>query len=274
MLKQRIITAAILIPLVIWSIFSLSSQSFTYVLAVILFLATLEWNNFVAYSNKVTGWIFSIVTVLVYLYLNNVANTHFYNIIIYIALAWWLLTLPLLNRFPFSSTHLIHNKWLKVIIGFVMLLSTFIALNLLRNTTAYGPDYVMYLLLIIWFADSGAYFTGRAWGKHKLIERVSPGKTWEGVAGAMTVSLVVAAVAVNLLNVTSSHSIMFILLSLITVAFSVVGDLTESMFKRMVNLKDSGQLLPGHGGILDRIDSLTAALPVFLAGLWLMETLA
>ena len=274
MLKQRIITAAILIPLVIWSIFSLSSQSFTYVLAAILFLATLEWNNFVAYSNKVAGWIFSIVTVLVYLYLNNVANTHFYNIIIYIALAWWLLTLPLLNRFPFSSTHLIHNKWLKVIIGFIMLLSTFIALNLLRNTTAYGPDYVMYLLLIIWFADSGAYFTGRAWGKHKLIERVSPGKTWEGVAGAMTVSLVVAAVAVNLLNVTSSHSIMFILLSLITVAFSVVGDLTESMFKRMVNLKDSGQLLPGHGGVLDRIDSLTAALPVFLAGLWLMETLA
>lgn len=274
MLKQRIITAAFLIPLVIWSIYSLSSQSFTYVMAVVLFLATLEWNNFVAYSNKMMGLIFSVVTTVVFLYLNDIANTLFYNVIIYIALSWWVLTLLLLNRFPFASTHPLHKKTFKVIIGFIMLLSTFIALNLLRNTAAYGPDYVMYLLLIIWFADSGAYFTGRALGKHKLIVNVSPGKTWEGVAGAIAVSLVVAIIAVNLLNVTSSHSIMFILLSLITIAFSVIGDLTESMFKRMANLKDSGKLLPGHGGILDRIDSLTAALPVFLAGLWLMETLA
>lgn len=274
MLKQRIITAALLIPLVIWSIFALSSQNFTYALAAILFLATLEWNNFVSYQNKVMGWIFSVLTTLTYLYITYLENLQVFEIIIYLALLWWVMAVFLLSRFPFKEDHLLHKKPVKIIVGFVMILSTFIALNLLRNTSAYGPDYVMYLLLIIWFADSGAYFAGRAWGKHKLIPNVSPGKTWEGVAGAIALTLIVALIAINILHVPSSQSMFFIVITLITVFYSVVGDLSESMFKRMVNLKDSGQLLPGHGGILDRIDSLTAALPVFLTGLWLMERFA
>ena len=274
MLKYRIITAAVLIPLVIWAILSLSEQNFTYVLAAILFLATFEWNNFVAYKNKIFGWIFSIIVLGSFLTILYIDNSQITDIVIFAALAWWLISLPLLFTFPFKSSHLLQQKPTKVIVGFVMLLSTFLALHLLRNSSDYGPDYVLYLMIVIWLADSGAYFTGRAWGKHKLIPNVSPGKTWEGVAGAIAATLVAALIAVNLLGIPSSHSVLFILVTLVTVVYSIIGDLSESMFKRMVNIKDSGHILPGHGGILDRIDSLTSGLPVFLAGLWLLEKVA
>jgi len=274
MLKHRIITAAILIPLVIWSILNASVQGFTYGLAVVLFIGTLEWNNFVNYKNKISGWLFSLVVTACFLYLEYLANLEFIKYVIYSSLIWWLISLPLLFTFPFKTSHFLQYKPAKVIVGFIMLLSTFLALNLLRNSNEYGSDYVLYLLFIIWIADSGAYFAGRAWGKHKLIPNVSPGKSWEGVAGALVATLITAFVAVDVLNISSAHSISFILVTLATVIYSVIGDLSESMFKRMAKVKDSGKILPGHGGILDRIDSLTSALPVFLAGLWFMEKLA
>ena len=272
MLKQRIITAAILIPLVILSLLYASTQGFTLGLAVVLLIATFEWNNFVAYKNKVYGWIFSFIVTTSFLYLEFAANLQLAQYVIYLSLIWWLITLPLLLTFPFKSSHLLHHKFSKAIVGFVVLLSTFLALNLLRNSVEYGSDYVLYLLIIIWIADSGAYFAGRAWGKHKLIPNVSPGKSWEGVAGAVVATAVAAFVALDLLNIASSQSLVFICITLVTVAYSIIGDLSESMFKRMANIKDSGNILPGHGGILDRIDSLMSGFPVFLAGLWLMET--
>lgn len=273
MLKYRIITAAILIPLVIWSVFYASAQGFTAGLAVVLFIATLEWNNFVGYNNKVSGFIFSVIVTLAFLYLEHLAELQFIQYAIYLSLVWWLISIPLLFNFPFKPSHLLQQKPTKIIVGFVMLLSTFLALNLLRNSQEYGSSYVMYLFLIIWIADSAAYFAGRTWGKHKLIPNVSPGKSWEGVAGGIVATLIAAFFAIDILNITSTQSIMFILVTLVTVVYSVIGDLSESMFKRMANIKDSGKILPGHGGILDRIDSLTSGLPVFLTGLWLMEKL-
>lgn len=273
MLKQRIITAAILIPLVIWSILNASAQGFTYGLAVILFLATLEWNNFVSYKNKINGWLFSIIVTSSFLYLEYLANLGFIKYVIYSSLIWWLISLPLLFTFPFKASHFLQHKPAKIIVGFIMLLSTFLALNLLRNSIEYGSNYVLYLLIIIWIADSGAYFAGRTWGKHKLIPNVSPGKSWEGVIGALAATLIASFFALDILNISSAYSISFILVTLVTVIYSVIGDLSESMFKRMAGVKDSGNILPGHGGILDRIDSLTSGLPIFLAGLWVMELL-
>ena len=274
MLKQRVITALVLIPLVIWSILYASAQSFSYGLAVILFLATLEWNNFVAYKNKAGGWVFSIAVTFSYLYLEYLSNFQLVQYVIYVSLVWWLISLPLLFTFPFSSSHLLQKKQTKIIVGYIMLLSTFLALNLLRNSVEYGSDYVIYFLVLIWLADSGAYFSGRAWGKTKLIPNVSPGKSWEGVAGGIVATLIAAYFALDILNISPSQSVLFIIVTFVTVVYSVIGDLSESMFKRMANIKDSGNILPGHGGILDRIDSLTSGLPVFLAGLWLMESLA
>ena len=271
MLRQRVITAAILIPLVLWSIFNASTQTFTYGLAVVLFLATLEWNNFISYNNKISAWFFSISVTSAYLYLEYLSNLQFIQYVIYTSLVWWVISLPLLFSFPFKPSHLLQKKFVKIIIGFVMLLSTFLALNLLRNSAGFGADYVIYFLVLIWLADSGAYFVGRAWGKHKLIPNVSPGKSWEGVVGGLVATLIAAFFALDLLNISSAQTIVFILVTFVTVIYSVIGDLSESMFKRMANVKDSGNILPGHGGILDRIDSLTSGLPVFLAGLWLME---
>ena len=274
MLKQRVITAALLIPFVIWSIFNASSQGFTYGLAVVVLLATLEWNNFVGYKSKISGFVFSVVVTSVFLYLEYLAELHLIKYAIYLSLTWWVISLPLLFTFPFKETHFLKQKPAKIIVGFIMILSTFLALNLLRNSEVYGSDYVMYLFLIVWIADSGAYFAGRAYGKNKLIPNVSPGKSWEGVAGGVIATLGAAYFALDILNIPSSQSILFILITLVTVVYSVIGDLSESMFKRMANVKDSGKILPGHGGILDRIDSLTSALPIFLVGLWLMESLA
>jgi phosphatidate cytidylyltransferase len=273
MLKQRVITALILTPLVIWAILQASTQGFTYGLALVLFLATLEWNNFVNYKNKVSGWLFSILVTSCFLYLEYLANIRFIHYVIYLSLIWWLISLPLLFSFPFKRTHFLQQKSAKVSVGFVMLLATFLAFNLLRNSVEYGSVYVIYLLMIIWIADSAAYFAGRAWGKRKLMPNVSPGKSWEGVAGALVATLFAALIGIAVLKISSTQLFLFILTTLITVIYSVIGDLSESMFKRMANVKDSGKILPGHGGILDRIDSLTSALPVFLAGLWLMEAL-
>jgi len=274
MLKHRIITASILIPFVIWSILYASTQGFTYGLAVVLFLATLEWNNFVAYKNKALGLLFSVVVTLSFLALEYIANFEYIQAIIYASLIWWLISLPLLFSFPFKSSHLLQQKPAKIIVGFIMLLATFLALDLLRNSVDYGVDYVIYFLVLIWVADSAAYFAGRAFGKHKLIPNVSPGKSWEGVAGAIVATIIAAIVALDILNITTEQSFWFVFITLITVIYSIIGDLSESMFKRMANVKDSGNILPGHGGILDRIDSLTSGLPVFIAGLWLMEKLA
>ncbi len=274
MLKQRIITAALLIPFVIWSILYASNQGFTYGLAVILFVATLEWNNFVGYKNKVNGWLFSVVVTSCFLYLEYASKIQLIQYVIYLSLVWWLLSLPLLFTFPFKSSHLLQQKSAKVIVGFVILLSTFLALDLLRNSISYGANYVIYFLVLIWIADSAAYFAGRAFGKHKLIPNVSPGKSWEGVVGAVIATIITAFIAIDLLNITLDQSFVFILITLVTVMYSIIGDLSESMFKRMAKVKDSGNILPGHGGVLDRIDSLTSGLPVFLAGLWLMEAFA
>ena len=274
MLKQRVITAAILIPFVIWSILYATAEGFMYGLAAVLFMASLEWNKFVGFNNTLNGFVFSVVVTSSFLFLEYMDELIFIKYVIYLSLIWWLLSLPLLFSFPFKTTHLLQQKSAKIVIGFLMLLSTFLALNLLRNSSEYGINYVIYLLIIVWIADSGAYFAGRAFGKHKLIPNVSPGKSWEGVVGAVFATIITSVFAIDLLGITSTVSWLFVLITFITVIYSIIGDLSESMFKRMANLKDSGNILPGHGGVLDRIDSLTSALPVFVAGLWLMEKFA
>jgi phosphatidate cytidylyltransferase len=123
--------------------------------------------------------------------------------------------------------------------------------------------------VLVWGADIGAYFSGKAFGKRKLAPQVSPGKSWEGVYGGLALSLVITAVVGLVRDWTLGQMILGLLGAAIVVFISVVGDLTESMFKRQSGIKDSSNLLPGHGGVLDRIDSLTAAIPVFAVLLWM-----
>ena len=130
----------------------------------------------------------------------------------------------------------------------------------------------MYLFLLVWGADSGAYFVGRKFGQNKLAPTVSPNKSVEGLIGGIGLAIIIIIVVqVNYLNLTFAQHLLFLILSVVTVFASVLGDLFESMIKRRAGIKDSGRILPGHGGVLDRIDSLLAAAPIFAAGMYLLK---
>ena len=153
--------------------------------------------------------------------------------------------------------------------GLFVLLPAWVGLNHLRTgafqfgDTANNLLVILYVFLLVWVADIGAYFAGRAFGKAKLAPRVSPGKSWAGVWGGLVAVGLLALVASLLVAASAQQTLLLILASLFTGLVSVLGDLLESMLKRFRGIKDSSQLLPGHGGIMDRIDSLTAAIPVF-----------
>ena len=143
----------------------------------------------------------------------------------------------------------------------------------LRNQYEFA-GYLFYLLMLIWSADVFAYFAGKQFGKSKLAPNVSPGKTWQGAYGAIAGSIVCAMIGAWAFDFNMNELILFVILSVATVAISIFGDLSESLYKRQGGIKDSGHLLPGHGGILDRIDSLTAATPFYIGGMYLIGLLS
>lgn len=153
-------------------------------------------------------------------------------------------------------------------IGLLILLPAWQGLVFIKQQPL-GNWLIMAVMVLVWGADIGAYFSGKAFGKRKLAPQVSPGKSWEGVYGGLLLSLVIAAVVGLVAGWSIGQIILGLLGAAVVVFISVVGDLTESMFKRQAGIKDSSNLLPGHGGVLDRIDSLTAAIPVFAVLLWM-----
>jgi phosphatidate cytidylyltransferase len=173
-----------------------------------------------------------------------------------LAAAWWLVALCWVALRPECA-----GRWPTAVAGWLVLVPAGVALLQLWLDPAFGLRWLLYVLLLVWAADTGAYFAGRAFGRHKLAPRVSPGKTWEGAAGGL---LLVAILAIFAAPVLGRAGPGFVGLSLVVAAFSIVGDLIESLFKRHAGLKDSGRLIPGHGGLMDRIDSILAAAPLML----------
>lgn len=183
-----------------------------------------------------------------------------------IAILIWINTIIWVKKYP-NSTAWYSNKL--QVIGIVLLVSAVVSIFALWQRSAW---WLMYVFALVWGADSGAYFVGRMLGKHKLAPNVSPAKSMEGlIGGLLTTIIIVLVVAFSLLELDTTSLVYFVVLSLITVAASVQGDLFESMVKRKAGIKDSGSILPGHGGVLDRIDSLMAAAPVFALGLWIHQ---
>lgn len=176
-----------------------------------------------------------------------------------VALVGWALALLALLTYP-------HRFAMPTVVasGFVVLLPSWLLLAQVHGTEPAGRGLAMTVLVIVWAADVGAYAAGRQFGRVKLAPAVSPGKTWEGVSGGVLLAAVAAWAAAQLLEVPAGA---MVAIGIATALISVVGDLTVSMFKRNVGVKDTGALLPGHGGVMDRIDSLTAAVPVFMLGL-------
>jgi len=272
-LKQRLMTAAILVPIVIGSILYLPYPYFAFLLALFVAQGSWEWTT-LAQIKSPLGRVSYVVLIAALLYgawlsLHMPSPWVFYMLIA--AVLWWLFAFFLVMLYP-KYTQLRTNKMVTLLAGVLILVPSWVALIRLHARDEQGPMYVMFLLVIIWVADSGAYFGGRKWGKNKLAPNVSPKKTWEGVAvGLIGVAVlsVAGAIMFGYQHEAWGNVAVFVTICVITVLFSVLGDLTESLFKRQSGVKDSGTLLPGHGGVLDRIDSITAAAPVFLICLWL-----
>lgn len=282
MLKQRLITAAILIPLVVWSIFSLPTYILSLVFAAILVAGAWEWTALLGLSSLLSR-ISYVITIILILALGSwaVMNPVMLYIVMGIALAWWVGALIWIQRYSFNIARhdnmngrmSIHGnsrlRWYFGLAGIVVFIPPWIALVVMHDEGVFGPYWVLFILMLIWGADSGAYFAGRRWGMKKLAPYVSPGKTWEGVLGACIVTLLLAMMGSLVFKVPTSGLLAFVMLCLATTLFSIVGDLLESMLKRRAGVKDSGHLLPGHGGVLDRIDSLVSGMPIFVLGLLL-----
>ncbi len=270
MLKQRIITAVILTPLVIWGIFSLQEMTFNLALAAVIGLAGWEWARLAGWQHPIQRVIYSLVIVSILFGISRIIyKAYVAEVLFGLVLLWWLWVL--LHLFSYRQRALpadIH-KVSASFAGIPVLVGTYFALVLLRHTPEYGPSYIMMLFLLVWGADTAAYFSGRRFGKNKLLYSVSPGKSWEGVWGALIASLILAVLGALYFNKFDNQLPAFMVVSLLTVVFSIIGDLNESYFKRRAGVKDSGRILPGHGGVLDRIDSLTSAAPVFYYGLLL-----
>jgi phosphatidate cytidylyltransferase len=268
MLKQRILTALLLAPLALWGIWALPPQGFAVAIAIIFALAAWEWSRLAGLSRAPGRSLYSLLLVAAMAGLYPLlAQGNWPLFVLVIAVMWWSFALLSVLTYPRSSGIWQHSAAARGVAGVLVLLPSWAALVLLHER--FGPGYVILLMFIVWAADTGAYFAGRAFGRHKLAPNVSPGKTWEGVAGGALLAVGVSLGGAYLLGPVGSY-VAFIGLVVVTVMISVLGDLMESLFKRVVNLKDSGGLLPGHGGIMDRVDSLTAAAPLFTLGLlWL-----
>ena len=186
---------------------------------------------------------------------------------LWLSMGWWIAALLLVLTYPRSAAVWRDSRLLRIIFGILTIVPFFWGMVALRQygyeqDHNIGARWLLYVMLLVWGADSGAYMFGKLFGKHKLAPKVSPGKTWEGLIGGLLTSALISWLFGRYAPLDIIPEILLIC-SVVAALASVLGDLTESMFKREAGIKDSGHLIPGHGGILDRIDSLTAAVPVF-----------
>jgi phosphatidate cytidylyltransferase len=262
-LKQRVITASVLALIALWVVLKLPAAGFGAVLLGVMLLGAWEWADLAGLHETRSRLLYGgLVLVLILAVWPLAGCAVWVGGVLTLAFAAWCYALFWLWRYADRPDRQDRPGAVGVA-GAVALAAAWLALMGLRSE--FGPGYVLFLLMLIWVADIGAYFAGRRWGRHKLAPAISPGKTWEGVWGAAAATLAFALLGAAVLNVGSRWP-GFVAICMIAVGFSIVGDLFESMIKRQRGVKDSGSLLPGHGGVLDRIDSLLAAAPVFLLG--------
>jgi len=267
-LKQRIITALVLVALFLGLLFLAPMQWFAVVVAGVILLGGWEWAN-LSNLNRALRFVFlaalgvALVFAAQYVFAMDFSNPDIDRArqILAVACGWWALAFLWVQGYP-ASAMLWGNRWARGLIGLVVLMPAWLSVVILRGLD-HGAWLVLFVVAIVVAADVGAYFVGRKFGKHKLAREVSPGKSWEGFFGGLAACLVLALTVSYAFELPLKNTVLFSFGVLVTALASVIGDLVESMFKRHRGIKDSSRILPGHGGILDRLDSLTAALPVF-----------
>ena len=267
-LAQRSLTALILAPAFIWAIFALPAPYFSYLLLAFVVLGAWEFSRLIKITQPINRALLTLFIVGCTLVANNHAqNPGNLTVLLYVSVVWWGLNLFWVLSYPNHTQTWFGSGIVRSMSGVLLLAPMWVALV---NLHLKGDEYFLLLMLLIWGADSGAYFVGRKFGRRKLAPSVSPGKSVEGVLGGIGFALVVMLVFLQVQGIATEKYFGYLLLTIVVTSVSVLGDLFESLFKRESGMKDSGQILPGHGGVLDRIDSLTAAAPFFLLGLNLL----
>ncbi len=261
MLKARIISAIIALALLMVVLFAVPARVAEAAMAVVTLGGAWEWSALLGLKEAIKrAFYVALVGILLAVAYNAVGAVG--NDVMLVGAAWWVCAMIWVMTYPTPVP-----KALGWLAGLLVLVPMFVALLALYRL---GPEALLFSLIVVWAADIGAFFAGKQFGKVKLAPSISPGKTWEGVIGGL--------VLVALLSVAGSHWLALPLLVLLpfclaVACISIVGDLTVSIFKRNAGIKDSGKLFPGHGGLLDRVDSIAAAAPVFALGVTWLELL-
>ena len=269
MTRTRLLAALFMTPLAIAAVLLLETPWLVALTAVVFLAGLWEWLRLAEVDDTLHRSILLVanLALMVAIVWASRSSAGFSFVLFQIAtvvgVVWWLLAMLWLKHYEFASDHDSHARMFKLAAGTLAVVPAWCALALIHGSSSNGHRWLLIALLVIWAADSGAYFAGRHFGKHKLSPRISPNKTVEGLVGGMVASVAVALIGAPMAGASLAQLPLVAVVVVVTVGFSVVGDLFESLLKRHVGAKDSGDLIPGHGGILDRIDSLIYVAPLF-----------
>ena len=272
MTRTRVIAALVLTPFAIAAILLLPTPWLMALSAVVFLVGLWEWFRLADIDDTLARSVLLVVNLALMVAIVWASRTEhgfsyvLLQIMVVAGVVWWLLAGLWLKHYRFASDHDTHARVFKLAAGTLAILPAWCAIGVIHGGQPYGHRWLFVALAIVWAADSGAYFVGRHYGRRKLSPRISPNKTVEGLAGGLACGLAVGLAFAPLAGATLAQLPAVALVAVVAVGFSVVGDLFESLLKRHVGAKDSGDLIPGHGGILDRIDGVVAALPVFALG--------
>lgn len=259
MLRQRLLTALVAMPVVVALAIFAPQWIVGVVFGVIVVGGGWEWAAFAGLDGTARAGYALVIAALVAGCGFALATPAIAHAVIVVGCGWWIIATVWLFNPDFKAP-----RMLIALCGVLALAPAWEAVIALRATAA-GAEKLLFILVLIWAADSGAYAVGRLCGRRRLAPRISPGKTWEGVAGGLAAALAVGALGGWYFDYAPA---VFLPLCILVAASSIIGDLTESLFKRLIGIKDSGNIFPGHGGVLDRLDSLSAAAPIFYLGVW------
>jgi len=265
MLKQRVVTALILVLVLLAAIVWLPAHGFEALVFLVFAIGAWEWSALSGVSNRLVRTVYVLGVVAAGLLLSRLGQTMI-GAVLLIAVLWWLLALLLVWQYPRPNA-LLNQPACLLLAGMLVLVPGPLAVTELQILPGDRRFYIVWFIALVASADIGAYFSGRAFGKTPLAPAVSPNKTWEGLCGGLVLTSVVAIAGMQMdqaAALAGVNSIVVVVAAVLLAALSVVGDLFESLMKRQRNLKDSSNLLPGHGGVMDRLDSITAALPLYV----------
>lgn len=263
MLKDRLLTALFLIPIALLAIWFLPAFYFELLITLILIVGAWEWSKLAGFSTAMSRFNYVIAALLGLFCAYWLPPLP----VLVIGLLTWLWASAAIWSYDrgFLACGFQYPAW-RAVIGLLVLIPCWTGFAVLKSGSLLGPGWLCFAVLIIWAADSGAYFSGRFLGKHALASKVSPKKTWEGFFGGLVLAVVVAIIGGLFFNLTFWQHWYLLMLAILTALFSVIGDLTISLVKRISGVKDTGSVFPGHGGVLDRLDSVAAAIVLFALG--------